>query len=84
MYILHSASLSKYYIGSTNDPVGRVRRHLTNHKGFTASAKDWRLVYSEKYETKSDSFKREKQIKGWKNKKRIEAIILKGSERPDT
>ncbi len=84
MYILYSASLRKFYIGSSNDPAGRLRRHLTNHKGFTALANDWQLVYSEKYLTKSEALHREKQLKSWKNNNRIQALISKGSEHPDT
>jgi putative endonuclease len=82
VYILYSESLKKYYIGSTNDIMGRKRRHLSNHRGFTATAKDLQLVYSEKHLTRKDALKREKQIKGWKNKKRIQQLISDGSEHP--
>ncbi|MGE8553535.1 MAG: GIY-YIG nuclease family protein [Chryseobacterium jejuense] len=40
-YILYSESLEKYYIGhSCDDLQERLRKHLSNHKGFTSKAKD--------------------------------------------
>jgi putative endonuclease len=82
-YILYSAALGKYYIGSTKDLTGRIRRHLSNHKGYTAATDDWELVYSEKYPTKGEASKRERQLKSWKNKNRLQDLILRGSEHPD-
>ena len=35
-YILYSPSADSYYIGFTgDDPLQRLRRHNTNHMGFT-------------------------------------------------
>ncbi|CAN5517431.1 hypothetical protein BH11BAC3_BH11BAC3_35570 [soil metagenome] len=45
-YILHSPQLDKYYIGFTSGEIlVRLQKHLSNHKGFTAKAKDWHLVF---------------------------------------
>lgn len=64
-YILHSATLSKYYTGHTGDDINsRLQKHLTDHAGFTAQAKDWILVYSELYQTKALAYQRERQVKG--------------------
>jgi len=46
----------------------------------------WVLVYSEDYESKTKSLQREKQLKSWKNRERIESLIKSlaiGSEHPD-
>ena len=43
MYILFSETLNKYYIGSSEDVLKRLEKHLQNHKGFTGKAKDWVL-----------------------------------------
>ncbi|MCD4735677.1 MAG: GIY-YIG nuclease family protein, partial [Bacteroidales bacterium] len=59
------------------------RKHNTNHKGFTGKANDWALVYYEIFETKSEAYARERQVKGWKNTERIKQLIRKGSEHPD-
>ena len=77
VYILYSASLNKYYVGSTEDVYSRLEKHLQNHKGFTGKAKDWILKYTETYNSKSESIKREFQIKTWISRKMIESRIAK-------
>jgi putative endonuclease len=82
-YILYSEKLNKYYIGSTADPIGRLQRHNTSKKGFTATGKPWALKYTEQFENKQLAMKRELQLKKWKNRQRLEELIRKGSEHPD-
>ena len=75
-YILYSKSLDKYYLGHTSEPLEeRLRKHLSNHSGFTSKAKDWEIVYSEKFDDKSSAYKRELEVKKWKSKTRIEKLI---------
>jgi putative endonuclease len=74
-YILYSSSKDKYYIGSTADIDGRIRKHNTNHSGFTGKTGDWVLKWSESFITKEEAGKRERQIKGWKSRKMIERLI---------
>ncbi len=75
-YILYSQSLDKFYIGSTADSIEeRIRRHNSNHSGFTGVVNDWHLVYKEEFGDKSIALKREKEIKAWKSKKRIKSLI---------
>jgi putative endonuclease len=80
VYILFSASRNKYYTGHTGDLLSeRVRKHNSDHQGFTGSAGDWLIVYTEAFETRQAACKREREIKSWKSKKRIEQLIA-GSE----
>ena len=75
-YILFSAQLNKFYIGSTGSSLeSRIQKHLTDHSGFTSTAKDWILVYSEEFEKIEDAAKRERQIKKWKSRKMIEQLV---------
>ena len=74
-YILFSKKLDRYYIGSTGDVAKRLKKHLQNHKGFTSKAIDWKVVYSEKFATREEALKRERQIKKWKSRKMIEKLI---------
>lgn len=74
-YILYSQKLDKYYIGSTKDLSERLRKHNSNHKGYTGKVDDWNIVYSESFETKSLAYSRERQVKKGKNKAVIEKLI---------
>ena len=83
-YILFSLGRDRYYIGQTNNLNERIRKHNSNHKGFTGKIGDWNLVYTEIFISKSDAFKREKEVKKWKSRKMIEQLIRSaGSEHPD-
>ena len=76
VYIIYSARLKKYYVGSTSEGVAsRLRRHNSNHRGFTGKVGDWELRYVEEYSTKADAMEREKQIKSWKSRIKIEKLI---------
>jgi putative endonuclease len=77
-YILYSKILNKYYIGSTSDCLSkRLKKHLSNHKGFTGKAKDWTIVYCEEFPIVLLALKREKEIKNWKSRSMIEKLLLK-------
>lgn len=75
-YILYSKSIDKYYVGhSCEDLQDRLRKHLSNHTGFTSRAKDWMIVYFESFENKSNAYKREIEIKTWKSKSKIRKLL---------
>ncbi|MCK9641094.1 MAG: GIY-YIG nuclease family protein [Prolixibacteraceae bacterium] len=75
-YILHSQQLDKYYIGSTRNSLEeRIEKHLSNHDGFTAKAKDWKVVFTESFECYDLAAQKEKTIKGWKSRKMIQKLI---------
>ena len=76
MYILYSDTLDKYYVGSTSNIKARLKKHLSNHKGFTSRAKDWKVVYSESFKERSLAIAREKQIKKWKSRKMIMDLVI--------
>ena len=79
-YILYSKTLDKFYIGHTSMSVEeRLAKHLQKHQGYTASAKDWEIVYIESFPDKLEAFARERQIKGWKSKVKIRELIEKGA-----
>jgi putative endonuclease len=76
LYILHSLSLDKFYVGSTSMSIEeRLKKHLTNHDGFTSKAKDWVIVYYESYNTIQLAYVIELQIKRGKSKKAIIKLI---------
>jgi putative endonuclease len=76
VYILFSVLKNKYYIGYTGDNLNeRLRKHNSNHKGFTGGVGDWEVKYVEKFDSKADATKKERTIKGWKSKVLIEKFI---------
>ncbi len=83
VYILFSENIKRFYTGSTSMlPHLRLAKHLSDHKGFTAKAKDWKIVFIEPYDDKKQATVREKQIKSWKSSVAIRRLI-DGSEHPD-
>jgi putative endonuclease len=63
-YILYSPVRNKYYVGATCDQLEeRIRKHNTNHSGFTGKTKDWMLVYQEQFESYELALQQEKQLK---------------------
>ena len=69
-------SLDRYYIGHTGDDLQeRLRKHNSNHKGFTGKVGDWVIVYIKMYPTKADAYQSEREIKAWKSRKKIAQLI---------
>ena len=82
-YIIFSSKLDKYYVGSTSDEMEeRLRKHNSNHKGFTGGYGDWKVVHIEVFPTNTEALAREKQIKKWKSRKLIENLISKTTISP--
>ena len=83
VYIIYSKSFDKYYIGYSADIQERLRKHNRKSKGFSSNGRPWTLVYAESFDDKKDAMDRETQLKKWKNRDRIESLILSASEHPD-
>jgi len=76
VYILYSKEIDAYYVGYTGDSLDeRLRKHKTNHKGFTSRAKGWIYCYTEPYTSKSDAYSREREIKKKKSRIYIKSLI---------
>ena len=78
LYILHSKSLDKYYVGYTNDLMRRLNEHNRIKGKFTDVGIPWVLVYKETYATKKIAMDREKLIKSKKSKKFIIELVAQG------
>ena len=63
VYILHSSSLQKHYIGHTSDIEDRINRHNAGHEKYTKTGVPWELIWKKEVETRSEAMKVEKQIK---------------------
>ncbi len=63
------------YTGVTNNIDRRVSEHKSKEfPGFTRRYNVTRLVYFEEFGSPSDAIAREKQIKGWSRKKKLDLI----------
>ena len=74
IYIIECEDKS-LYIGITNDLEQRFHHHIEGKGGrYTRSHKPVKLLYSEKFRTKSKALKRELQIKSWPRDKKLKLI----------
>ena len=79
MYILKCAD-GTYYTGSTNNLKQRLLQHqLGEGSNHTKKRLPVELVYYEEYSRIDEAFYREKEIQGWRRKKK-EALINGVSE----
>ncbi len=81
VYIMASKRNGTLYIGVTNDIVRRVYEHKNNLiNGFTSKYGVHRLVYYEQFEEIELAIQREKRLKKWNRKWKLELIE---KENPD-
>ena len=79
-YVLYSIALDRYYLGHSELSVEqRLVKHLSDHSGWTARAKDWRIMHREEFPDKSSAYRRELEVKRWKNRRRIEELFASGT-----
>ena len=66
------------YTGITTD----IKRRFKEHEGkagghYTRAHKVEKILYTEKYPTRSEALKREAEIKGWKREEKLNLIKSK-------
>ncbi len=75
VYILASKRNGTLYIGVTSDLAKRIWEHKNNMvEGFSKRYDVHRLVWYELHETMESAIQREKQMKEWKRKWKLELI----------
>ncbi len=72
MYYLYILLCNKafFYTGVTNKLDKRLQNHKLDYSPHTKRYKYIELVYTENFPARREAEKREKQIKGWTNKKK--------------
>lgn len=77
IYALYNKETNKIYIGETSNVQRRVSEHnkkLGNH--YTAKIKgDWKLIYKEEAEDRTNALIREKQLKSYRGRQFIKQFI---------
>jgi len=75
VYILASKRNGTLYTGSTDDLGNRVWQHKTKAiEGFTAKYGVDKLVWCEAHDSRESAFTRERRIKEWKRKWKLNLI----------
>jgi putative endonuclease len=75
VYLLASGRNGTLYVGVTSDLIGRIYQHRNDlAEGFTKRFKVHQLVWYEPHETMESAIKREKQIKKWHRKAKLNLI----------
>ena len=80
-YILWSESRSKFYVGSTQDLVERMKVHNNGQVKWTSTGTPWVVVYSESWPDRTTAVRRERQIKSWKSAVAIRKLIDEAAQR---
>jgi len=66
-----------YYTGSTNDVDKRFKEHLEGRGAkYTKSHKPEKIIYQEKFATKSEALKREAELKRWPKDKKMVLVKM--------
>lgn len=74
-YILLSEKTNKFYIGSTGNLEDRMIPHNSGRSKATAIGMPWKLMHKEDFETRSQAYNREMEIKSWKSHDRIAQLV---------
>ncbi|MDF6013779.1 GIY-YIG nuclease family protein [Vibrio harveyi] len=75
VYILTSKNNSVLYIGVTSQLAQRIWQHKNGVvEGFTKKYHVHKLVYFEQFEDMATAINREKQLKQWKRKWKLELV----------
>jgi len=84
VYILSNKKNGTLYVGVTSDLKKRIFEHK-NHfvEGFTTKYNIDLLIYYESFTTSLDAIAREKQLKWWKRKWKIDLIELNNPDWKD-
>lgn len=77
VYILENRS-GKYYIGSTTDINRRINQHQAGYTHSTKRLGEFRLIFSQKYDSLEDARCVESRLKKLKRKDYIDKIIKSG------
>jgi putative endonuclease len=80
VYIMSSTS-GVLYISATNDLDRRVFEHKQGLiEGFTKKYRVTRLVYAEQFDRAAEMVVRERQLKGWTKRRKLELIHSQNPE----
>lgn len=78
IYIIKRENNNEYYVGIAEDIEKRLKQHNGGNVAVTKYKRPYRLVFSQKFDSKALALKAERKIKKWKRKDFIEKIVQDG------
>ncbi len=76
VYVLHSPTYDKIYVGFTSNLQQRLLSHnQLGKKGYTVRYRPWIVIHTEEFDTKSEALQREKQLKSARGRAWIRTLI---------
>jgi putative endonuclease len=75
VYIIQSQKDGKLYTGFTANVKKRIRAHNQGEVNSTRNRRPFKLVYQEKYTSKTEALKREKFLKSLKGGKTVKSKL---------
>ncbi len=76
IYILFSENFKKSYVGSTDNLERRLKQHNNGTSNFTKKYKPWKLIHSEKFQTRDVALQRERYLKSRAGRKLLKGVIF--------
>ncbi len=76
-YILYSKKIDEYYTWSTENLEARLFRHNKRYNKSTKRGVAWKVWCFEEYETRSEAYKRETEIKKYKKREGFSGVEQK-------
>ena len=74
VYIIYSIDHEKYYKGYSTDPYRRLVQHNNKESRYTKHFVPWKLLFLEKFSSKTEALRREKSLKKY-SKAQIEELV---------
>ena len=77
VYAIYNQVAKKFYIGQSHDIKKRLEEHNSHSfKGYTSRFEgEWKLIYEESVDTRSEALVREKQLKSYRGRESLRKYI---------
>ena len=76
VYVLFSEKFDNIHIGQTSDLEKRLEYHnYESTNSYTMKFRPWKIIHTEKFSTRAEAMKREKQLKTSRGRAFIRSLI---------
>jgi putative endonuclease len=75
VYVIQSESTKRYYTGFTADIEQRIGQHNAGVTKSTKNRGQWKLVYTEKHDSRAAAIARERFLKSGQGREQLPALI---------